>query len=89
VQVHDDDLGSQLPHQPYGHVARAGFARDLDAALLEQVSQACAEQVVIVDQQDVDVGGGFLACRGDLGQMPPFFLSPAGRKSTATAISAP
>jgi hypothetical protein len=73
VQVHHDHLGRELPNQPDRVRSRSGLAGDLDTALLEQVPQPRPEQVVVVYQQDADVGGGLLALDLDgVAQMPPF-----------------
>ena len=61
VQVHHDHLGRELAHQSDRVRSRPGLADDLYAALLEQVPQPGAEQVVVVYQQDANVGGSFLA----------------------------
>jgi hypothetical protein len=37
VQVHHDDVGGELAHEPHSVGALAGLAGDLDATLLEQV----------------------------------------------------
>jgi hypothetical protein len=79
VQVHDDDLGGELSHEPNSRIAGAGLARDLDATLLEQVAETGPEQVMIVHEQNVNTCGGFLAWRGDLGQTPPFFSAAASK----------
>ncbi len=51
VQVHHDDVGRDLAHDPDGFRTARGLADDLDALLLEQVAQARAEQVVVVDDE--------------------------------------
>ena len=54
VQVHDDDVGSELAHDPHGLGAARRLADDLDSLLLEQVAEACPEQVVVVDDQHAE-----------------------------------
>ena len=54
VQVHDDDVRGELPHDPDRVGALPRLAHDHDALLLEQVPQAGPEQVVVVDQQDAE-----------------------------------
>src|SRR5262249_56590071 len=61
VEVHDDHVGLQLTYVAKRVVAGRCLAYDVDALLLEQVSQPRAEQVVVVDQQHARaylVGGG-------------------------------
>jgi hypothetical protein len=73
VQVHHDHLGRELTHQSDRVRSRPGLTGDLYPALLEQVPQPRAEQVVVVYQQDADVGGNFLALDLDgVAQCPPF-----------------
>jgi len=44
----------------------------VDALLLEQVAQPCAEQVVVVDDQDAKrLDRALIACRKRLGQITP------------------
>ena len=85
VQVHHDHLGRELPHQPDRVRSRPGLAGDLYAALLEQVPQPGAEQVVVVYQQDADVGGSFLALDldGVAHDGPPFAAEPKSLVSEA------
>ena len=73
MQIHHDHLGPELAHQSDRVRSRPGLTGDLYAALLEQVPQPRAEQVVVVYQQDADVGGNFLALDLDgVAQWPPF-----------------
>jgi hypothetical protein len=73
VQIHHDHLGRELAHQPDRVRSRPGLADYLDAALLEQVPQPGAEKIVVVYQQDADVGGRFLALDLDgVAQRAPF-----------------
>jgi hypothetical protein len=73
VQIHHDHLGRELAHQPDRVRSRPGLADYLHAALFEQVPQPRPEQVVVVYQQDADVGGNFLALDLDgVAQWPPF-----------------
>jgi hypothetical protein len=52
VQVHHHDLGRNLADLLERPGACVRLADDVDALLLEQGTQAGAEQVVVVDQQD-------------------------------------
>jgi hypothetical protein len=52
VQVHDDDVGSELAHDPHRLGAARRLADDLDSLLLEQVPEPGPEQIVVVDDQD-------------------------------------
>ena len=81
VQVHHDHVRRDLAHQPDGVGSVIGFAGDLHAALLEEVAQAGAEQVVVVDEQNADARRfGFLGGLSGLAHRPPFVL--AGRSLT-------
>ena len=55
MQVHHDHLGRELPHQAHGLGAAPRLADDLHAPLLEQVSQARPEEVVVVHEEDANV----------------------------------
>ena len=66
-----DHVGRDLADEPDGVGALSCLARDLDAALLEQVAQARPEQVVIVYEQDAGTRG-LIAGLGDLAHRTPF-----------------
>ena len=57
VQVHHDHVGRELAHEPDGVGALSRLARDLNAALLEQVAQAGPEEIVVVDEQHANAAG--------------------------------
>ena len=50
-EVHDDDVGRDLADGGERLGPGLGLADDVDALLLEQRSQARAEEVVVVDQE--------------------------------------
>jgi hypothetical protein len=52
VQVHHDDVRGELADELHRLAAARRLAHDGDALLLEQVPETCAEQVVVVDDQD-------------------------------------
>ena len=52
VQIHQHDLGSEIPHLPQRLGAAVRLAGDQHALLLEQAAQPRAKQVVVVDDQD-------------------------------------
>src|SRR5207253_10535292 len=54
VEIHDDDVGRDLAHEPHRLAAGRGFADDLDTLLLEQVAETRAEKVVVVDDQHAE-----------------------------------
>ena len=54
VEVHDDDVGRDLAHDAHRLVAAGRLADDLHALLLEQVAEARAEQVVVVDDEHAE-----------------------------------
>ncbi len=76
VQVHDDDVGRELADEPDRFGPGRRLAGNLDAALLQKVPQAGAEQVVVIHEQDAnaDLVG---ACLGALAHRPP----PVGQGS--------
>jgi hypothetical protein len=56
VQIHDDDVRSCLPNEPYCLEAVGRLAEHLDARLLlEQVPEARPEEIVVVDEDDAYV----------------------------------
>jgi hypothetical protein len=62
VQIHHDDIGSDLAYQPQriGSVLR--LADDQYALLFEQVAQPRAEQVVVIHEQDPRLDGLGVVC---------------------------
>ena len=55
VQVHDDDVGRELAHEPQRRLAVVGLAGHLEALLLEQAAQTASEEVVVVDEKHPQV----------------------------------
>ncbi len=55
MQVHDHDVGGRVADDPERLGSRPGFADDRDALLFEQVPEAGAEEIVVVDEKDADV----------------------------------
>ena len=56
VQVHDHDVGLELSHMAECLVAGRGLADHVDSLLLQQVAQACSEEIVIVHEQHPRMG---------------------------------
>ena len=54
VEIHHDDVGRELAHDAHRLVSAGSFADDLHSLLLEQVAEARAEQVVVVDDEHTE-----------------------------------
>ena len=75
VEVHHDDVRSELAHQPHGLDAVRGLADDLDALFFEQVTKSGAEEVVVVDEQHPNRACGLHALVGCLERLGHFLPS--------------
>ena len=81
MQVHHDHLGRELPYQPDGVGAGSRLSGYLDASFLQQVPQARPEEVVVVDEQDPDLAGSFVALDDGFANGSP--LSGGAEESTS------
>ena len=56
VQVHHNDVWRHLANDVQGLLARGGLPDDLDAFVFQEVAKPTPEEIVVVDDQDADLG---------------------------------
>ena len=56
VQIHHDDVGRHFTNDVQGLLAGGGLPDDLDALVFQEVAKPTPEEIVIVDDQDADLG---------------------------------